>query len=201
MSNFLAWLTAALCAAALAATLAPSDGVPAQPAVVAVASAGAQAEMTIFVRKRMAGGISAAGFTFDVYAGPCYAQQALLQTQTAGPSGDMELSVAAGGTYAVRERPRPGFTNVTPVCQTVDPDRTTAAFENVRIGDVSCSGSTDSIDAALLLQFDAGLLGYLRCHETADMNLDGSFNAIDAALVLQITAGLLDCPQLGCGAG
>ena len=165
-----------------------------------LAPAGPPESYVIHVRKRMAGGVSAEGFTFDVYGGPCYAQQALLQTQTTGPSGDMELTVAAGGTYAVRERPRPGFTNVTPVCQTVDPTQTTAAFENVRIGDVSCSGRTDSIDAALLLQFDAGLLGYLRCHETADMNLDGSMNAFDAALVLQITAGLLDCPQLGCGA-
>ena len=58
-------------------------------------------------------------------------------------------------------------------------------------GDASCDGSANSIDAALVLQFNAGLLGSLPCEEHADVNMDGSVDAIDAALILQFVAGLL----------
>jgi hypothetical protein len=58
-------------------------------------------------------------------------------------------------------------------------------------GDVNCSGAADSVDAALILQFGAGLVSSLSCQENADVNGDGTINAIDAALVLQFTAGLL----------
>ena len=59
------------------------------------------------------------------------------------------------------------------------------------VGDVDCGGSVNSIDAALILQFVAGLLGSLACPEGADTNGNGDINSIDAALVLQFTAGLL----------
>ena len=58
------------------------------------------------------------------------------------------------------------------------------------IGDANCDGDITSIDAALILQFTAGLLGDLPCN--ADANGDGNTDAIDAALVLQFTAGLLE---------
>ena len=58
-------------------------------------------------------------------------------------------------------------------------------------GDVNCSGETDSIDAALVLQLEAGLIAGLACGDQADVNQDGTINAIDAALILQFTAGLL----------
>jgi len=58
-------------------------------------------------------------------------------------------------------------------------------------GDVNCSGAVDSIDAALVLQLGAGLVGSLSCQQNADTNEDGSVNSIDAALILQHTAGLL----------
>ena len=48
------------------------------------------------------------------------------------------------------------------------------------------------IDAAFVLQFNAGLLDSLPCEENADVNTDGSSNAIDALLILQFVAGLLD---------
>lgn len=58
-------------------------------------------------------------------------------------------------------------------------------------GDVNCNGSIDSIDAALVLQLVAGLIGTLPCQENADANADGTTNSIDAALILQYSAGLL----------
>lgn len=58
-------------------------------------------------------------------------------------------------------------------------------------GDVNCDGSVDSIDAALVLQLGAGLIGALTCGENADANADGTINSIDAALILQFNAGLI----------
>ena len=57
-------------------------------------------------------------------------------------------------------------------------------------GDANCDGTVTSIDAALILQFTAGLVDGLSCD--GDANANGSVDAIDAALVLQFTAGLLE---------
>ncbi len=58
-------------------------------------------------------------------------------------------------------------------------------------GDVDCSGAVNSIDAALVLQLGAGLVGSLACEENADVNESSAVNAIDAALILQLVAGLI----------
>ena len=58
-------------------------------------------------------------------------------------------------------------------------------------GDVNADGSISTIDAALILQYDAGLLDSLPYPFSADVNVDGDINSVDAALVLQFTAGLL----------
>lgn len=59
-------------------------------------------------------------------------------------------------------------------------------------GDANCNDTADAIDAALMLQLNAGLLDSLACADNADVNGDGHVDSIDAALVLQFTAGLLD---------
>ncbi len=66
-----------------------------------------------------------------------------------------------------------------------------ATEANVPSGDASCDGDVNSIDAALILQLNANLLGSIPCGEAADVNGDGASNSVDAALVLQFSAGLL----------
>jgi hypothetical protein len=58
-------------------------------------------------------------------------------------------------------------------------------------GDVNCDGSVNSIDAAYILQYGAGLILGLPCQSKSDANQDGSVNSIDAALILQYGAGLI----------
>ena len=57
-------------------------------------------------------------------------------------------------------------------------------------GDVDCTGTTTSVDAALVLQFSAALLQELPCEGEADVNGDGRVSSLDAAIILQISAGL-----------
>jgi glucose/arabinose dehydrogenase len=59
------------------------------------------------------------------------------------------------------------------------------------VGDVNCDGLVNSIDAAIVLQFSAGLFLYLPCAGAADVDENGTVNAIDAALILQLVAGLI----------
>ncbi|MCH8849800.1 MAG: hypothetical protein IIC89_03130 [Chloroflexi bacterium] len=57
-------------------------------------------------------------------------------------------------------------------------------------GDTDCWRGVTSIDAALLLQYEADLVDLLACQFNADVNDDGLINSVDAALVLQRVAGL-----------
>ena len=65
------------------------------------------------------------------------------------------------------------------------------ATPEVSTGDANCDGAVSVIDAALILQLSAGLIGSLPCAGSADVNVDGMINPLDAALILQFTAGLL----------
>lgn len=58
-------------------------------------------------------------------------------------------------------------------------------------GDVNCDARVNSIDATLVLQFDAGLLESLPCPQFGDLNRNQATNSLDAALILQTTAGLI----------
>lgn len=62
-------------------------------------------------------------------------------------------------------------------------------------GEVDCTGSATSLDAALVLQFSARLIDTLPCPDEGDVNGDGRIGPLDAALILQISAGLLAPPD------
>ena len=59
------------------------------------------------------------------------------------------------------------------------------------MGDVSCDGVINPVDAALILQFAAGLIDAMPCGGSADVNEDGRTDPIDASLILQFAAGLI----------
>jgi hypothetical protein len=58
-------------------------------------------------------------------------------------------------------------------------------------GDANCDGIVNPIDAAIILQLDAGIVGSLACPEKADANADGALNSLDALLILQHSAGII----------
>ena len=89
------------------------------------------------------------------------------------------------GRIVVQGGPQPTPTATPPVPATPTPTPPT------RPGDVDCGGSVNPIDAALMLQLNAGLLQSLRCPQNGDVNGDGRTNSLDAALVLQFAAGLI----------
>ncbi len=51
--------------------------------------------------------------------------------------------------------------------------------------------TVNSIDSAIVLQFDARLVNSLNCPENADVNLDGRIDSRDAALIIQFVARLI----------
>jgi hypothetical protein len=55
----------------------------------------------------------------------------------------------------------------------------------------------NAIDAALMLQLGAGLIGSLLCAENGDVNDSGGTDAVDAAIVLQLDAGLIQSLPAG----
>ena len=52
-------------------------------------------------------------------------------------------------------------------------------------------GHVNSIDALLILQFDAVLVNSLPNSPSADVDMNFRINSIDAALILQYEAGLI----------
>ncbi len=76
------------------------------------------------------------------------------------------------------------------------PAQSYAFLDNVSLlgalpGDANCDKAVNAIDAALMLQHDAGLVGPLPCQDRADVNGDSHVNSLDAVLVLQFVAGLI----------
>ena len=123
-----------------------------------------------------------------------------LLSADASPGPILMLSVSC--TRAVSVAPWLAHLDLTPVdvgagpalidavivpCQDPEPPRRLA-------GDANCDGELDSIDAAIVLQLEAGLLRSLSCRAFVDMNQDGRINSVDAAIILQWVAGLLGPP-------
>lgn len=61
-------------------------------------------------------------------------------------------------------------------------------------GDVDCDGTLTSIDAALILQYEAGVSYSLECVLLADVDLDSHVDSVDALIVLQYIAGPISGP-------
>ena len=89
--------------------------------------------------------------------------------------------------------PLPTATPTSPpptVTPTSPPPTATPVPPSLLLGDPSCNGVVNAIDALFILQFLAGLTGL--CSEAnADVNQDLLVNAIDATLLLQFLAGLI----------
>jgi hypothetical protein len=66
---------------------------------------------------------------------------------------------------------------------------TATAPPSTPIGDANGDGTVNSIDAAIVLQYTAALIGP---PSNSDVNGDSSITAVDAALILQYDAGLID---------
>lgn len=86
----------------------------------------------------------------------------------------------------ITSTPVPGATSTA-----TQPPSSTPTLPARGAGDADCSGTVTAIDAALILQFGAGLLDSLPCPDAADVNEDGTFTAVDATLILQFVAGLI----------
>lgn len=114
------------------------------------------------------------------------------------PMGWVDIhSLTTGQLWQVGVQPDITPTPVTPQPPTATPTRTatrtptrTSTPEGA-LGDANCNATADSVDAALILQFGAGLTSSLPCPGNADINGDGNVDALDAALLLQRIGGLI----------
>ncbi len=85
------------------------------------------------------------------------------------------------------ELPKP--TPETTVTPTEPPTPTPVTL--ILVGDANCDGDVNSIDAARILQYSAGLTDLPPCPLNADVNNSGDISSVDATLVLQAVAGLI----------
>jgi len=74
---------------------------------------------------------------------------------------------------------------------TLTPTFTPTSTPDKALGDVNDDGRVDAIDAALILQYTAGITGSLPNAPSGNVNSDASINAIDASLILQYSAGII----------
>jgi plastocyanin len=86
--------------------------------------------------------------------------------------------------------PTATLSGVTPSATvTRTPTRTPTPTPAGLAGDANKDGRVNAIDAALVLQYSAGLIPTI--NPNADVNHSGQTNAIDAAVILQYAAGLI----------
>jgi hypothetical protein len=93
---------------------------------------------------------------------------------------------------ATEQPPEPTATEPAPEPTDPPQDPTpTRTPEPKLLGDVNDDGRVDAIDAALILQFGAGIVGSLPNEDSGDVDENGRVDAIDAAIILQYTAGMV----------
>jgi hypothetical protein len=126
-------------------------------------------------------GPTGSGLLATVYlATSCAGSTAILLESTLGtPLGSEIPAVTEDASATVDASP----------CPTPAPD-----FD---CGDANKNGVVDAVDAALILQYSAGLTSSINT-STADVDDSGTVNAIDAALILQLVAGLVEGNALAC---
>jgi hypothetical protein len=132
----------------------------------------------------------------DALAGAVHAGYCGQPTPTPSPTPTVTLTPTPSNTPTITPTP-----SITPTAMNTPGESTTTATPSRTptitptpqplIGDVNCGGSVNAIDAALILQYSAGLLPGLACPANGDANLDSRVDSIDAALVLQLIAGLI----------
>jgi hypothetical protein len=122
------------------------------------------------------------------YDGGCSASGAT-PTQTGTPTATWTARRSATVTRTPTNTRTPSATQTGTPTRT--PTYTSTPTPPGPAGDADCNRLVNAIDAALALQYNAGLLPGLACQERADANGDGRVDAIDAALILQLSAGLL----------
>ncbi len=159
----------------------------------------------------------AGGFSIDLSCGLATGKLTATASDTNGNTSEFAANIPFGGTSGIDctptatpntpplPTPTMPFTPVPSQTQaaTTTPTRTatptvtrTPTTVPIICGDVNGDGAVNSIDAAFVLQYSAGLIDTLIAPAGADTNGDGSIDSIDAALILQNTAGLL--PTLTC---
>jgi hypothetical protein len=113
-------------------------------------------------------------------------------TETSLPSSPTPTATLGENTPTVTPTPSPlpetptATATFTPTpTRTRTPTPTPAGLA----GDANKDGQVNALDAAIVLQYAAGLLPSI--NPNADANRDGQTNALDALLVLQYTAGLI----------
>ena len=124
---------------------------------------------------------------------------------------DEELTVNCGAGEPPTNTPPPEPTVTPTPCDgpcptatatnTVPPPPTATATNTPSpkaCGDVNDDGNINPVDATLILQHAAGLLGTLANAPSADVNDDGAVNPVDATLILQHAAGLVPASGLHC---
>ncbi len=115
-------------------------------------------------------------------------------TSEAGPSATATASPTPTVTPATTATATPTYTFTPTLTPTATGTSTPVVTPTppALVGDANCDGVVNSIDVALVLQYEAGLLRSLACQQAADANRDGAVDALDAALILQYVAGLVD---------
>ena len=119
-------------------------------------------------------------------------------TDVGAPTSTLDATAAAmTSTPTSTSTPAPNSTSAPNSTPTADRKGTplptsTRTPPSQEVGDASCNGTVDPLDAALILQFAAGLTPALPCPSRADASGDGTVNPLDAALVLQFAGGFID---------